>query len=70
MDLKQQMNEKGMASNTVMLTTEDVLYIKNDFTIPHGEAIRLLEQFNDALQGEIYDFLREKLEEFIEESEI
>lgn len=64
------MNEKGMASNTVMLTTEDVLYIKNDFTIPHGEAIRLLEQFNDALQGEIYDFLREKLEEFIEESEI
>jgi len=70
MDLKQMMNEKGMASNTVMLTTEDVLYIKNDFTIPHGEAIRLLEQFNDALQGEIYDFLREKLEEFIEESEI
>ena len=70
MDLKQMMNEKGMASNTVMLTTEDVLYIKNNFTIPHGEAIRLLEQFNDALQGEIYDFLREKLEEFIEESEI
>ena len=70
MDLKQQMNERGMASNTVMLTTEDVLYIKNDLTIPHGEAIRLLEQFNDALQGEIYDFLREKLEEFIEESEI
>ena len=70
MDLKQQMNERGMASNTVMLTTEDVLYIKNDITIPHGEAIRLLEQFNDALQGEIYDFLREKLEEFIEESEI
>ena len=70
MDLKQMMNEKGMASNTVMLNTEDVLYIKNDFTIPHGEAIRLLEQFNDALQGEIYDFLREKLEEFIEESEI